>query len=72
MTDNILKKHVERTSKELVSDMSLSLADNASAEEMKNARFRVSAEGPDGSNGKSRPDLGLPENIFRPMFSGVP
>ena len=34
--------------------------------------FRVSAEGPDGLGGKSRPVLGLPENIFRPVFSGVP
>ena len=33
--------------------------------------FRVSAEGPDGSDGKSRPVLDPPENIFRPMFSGV-
>ena len=33
--------------------------------------FRVSAEGPDGSDGKSRPVWDPPENIFRPMFSGV-
>ena len=32
---------------------------------------RVSAEGPDGSDGKSRLVLDPPENIFRPMFSGV-
>ena len=34
--------------------------------------FRVSAEGPDGLDGKSRPVSGLSGNIFRPMFSGAP
>ena len=34
--------------------------------------FRVSAEGPDGLGGKSRPVLGLSGKIFRPVFSGVP
>ena len=33
--------------------------------------FRVSAEGQDGSYGKSRQVFGLPENIFRPVFSEV-
>ena len=32
----------------------------------------VSAEGPDGLGGKSRPVWGQSGNIFRPMFSGVP
>ena len=33
--------------------------------------FCVSAEGPDGLGGKSRPVLGLSGKIFRPMFSRV-
>ena len=32
--------------------------------------FSVTAEGPDGLDGKSRPVLGQSGNIFRPLFSG--
>ena len=34
--------------------------------------FRASAEGPNGLDEKSRSVLGLPGNVFRPMFSRVP